>query len=101
MNRHFSRSIVCGLAAVVTLGLASTASAQATDTTAAGRSKARVTSSRRIPVRKDAVNTESTGAVTKQPNADSLAAAARADSLANAERMRQDSIANAERMRQD
>ena len=47
------------------------------------------------------MNTESSGAVAKQPNADSLAAAARADSLANAERMRQDSIANVERMRQD
>jgi len=100
MNRHLSTSILCGLAAVVTLGLASTANAQATDTTA-HRSKARVTSSRRIPVRKDAMNTESTGAVAKQPNADSLAAAARQDSIANAERMRQDSIANVERMRQD
>jgi hypothetical protein len=69
-----------------------------------------VTSSQRIPVRKDAAGmsnttttTESGGAVAPaaQPNADSLAAAQRADSIASAERMRQDSIANAERMRQD
>lgn len=101
MNRHFSRSIVYSLAAVVTLGLASTASAQATDSTT-HRSKTRVTSTRRIHVRKDAENTEQPAApVAKQPNADSLAAAARADSVANAERMRQDSIANVERMRQD
>lgn len=100
MTRHLSTSLVCGLAAVVTLGLAGTASAQqTTDTT--GKSKAKVTSTRRIPVRKDAMTNESAGAVAPAPNADSVAAAARADSIANAERMRQDSIANAERMRQD
>ena len=100
MTRHLSTSLVCGLAAEVTLGLAGTASAQqTTDTTA--KSKAKVTSTRRIPVRKDAVTNESAGAVAPAPNADSVAAAARADSIANAERMRQDSIANAERMRQD
>ncbi|MFL5562439.1 MAG: hypothetical protein ACJ79K_13275 [Gemmatimonadaceae bacterium] len=65
-----------------------------------------MTSSRRIPVRKDAANnnttsSESAGAVAPTPNADSLAAAQRQDSIANAERMRQDSIANADRMRQD
>jgi hypothetical protein len=106
MTRHLSTSIVCGLAAVVTLGLAGTANAQSTDSTRASTSRARVTSSRRIPVRKDAANTtttESAGAVapTPTPNADSAAAAARQDSIANAERMRQDSIANAARMRQD
>jgi len=101
MKRHLSTSIVCGLAAVVTLGLAGTANAQQTTDSTANRSRAKVTSSRRIPVRKDAVTTESAGAVAPAPNADSAAAAARADSIANAERMRQDSIANAERMRQD
>lgn len=101
MTRHLSSSIVCGLAAVVTLGLAGTANAQQTTDSTATRSKAKVTSTRRIPVRKDAVTSESAGAVAPAPNADSVAAAARADSIANAERMRQDSIANAERMRQD
>jgi hypothetical protein len=104
MTRHLSTSIVCGLAAVVTLGLAETANAQSTDSTRTATSSARVTSSRRIPVRKDASNTtttESAGAVAPAPNADSAAAAARQDSIANAERMRQDSIANADRMRQD
>ena len=101
MTRHLSSSIVYGLAVVVTLGLAGTANAQQTTDSTANRSKAKVTSTRRIPVRKDAVTSESAGAVAPAPNADSVAAAARADSIANAERMRQDSIANAERMRQD
>jgi opacity protein-like surface antigen len=105
MKRHLSTSIVCGLAVVATLGLAGTASAQSTDSTARPTSStARVTSSRRIPVRKDAVNNESAGSIAPTPNADSTARAdsmARADSIANADRMRQDSIANAERMRQD
>ena len=101
MTRHLSRSIVCGLAAVVTLGLAGTANAQQTTDSTANRSKAKVTSTRRIPVRKDAVTTESSGAVAPAPNADSVAAAARADSIANAERMRQDSIAAAQRRYQD
>jgi len=103
MKRHLSTTIVCGLAAVVTLGLAGTANAQQTTDSTANRSRAKVTSSRRIPVRKDAVTSESSGAVAPAatPNADSAAAAARADSVANAERMRQDSIANADRMRQD
>jgi len=108
MKRHLSTAIVCGLA-VATLGLAGTASAQSTDSTARStgsstRSSTRVTSSRRIPVRKDAVNNESAGSVAPTPNADSVARAdsmARQDSIANADRMRQDSIANADRMRQD
>lgn len=123
MRRHLSMSIVCGLAAAASLTIAGTAKAQGTDstrkattqtTTTTGRdstarrtrrtSRTSVTSSQRIRVRKDADNapatttSESTGAVAAQPNADSLA---RADSIANAARMRQDSIANAERMRQD
>lgn len=99
MTRHLSTSIVCGLAAVVTLGLAGTANAQSTDSTKAATSRTRVTSSRRIPVRKDAANTtttESAGSVAPAPNADSAAAAARQDSIANAERMRADSIARAD-----
>jgi hypothetical protein len=102
MTRHLSTSIVCGLAIVASLGLAGTAGAQSTDSTA--RSRTSVTSSRRIPVRKDAVNNESAGSIAPTPNADSAARAdstARADSIANADRMRQDSIANVERMRQD
>ena len=98
---------VVGAAVALMLGLATTASAQETtrtDTTRrTTRSTTRVTSSQRIPVRKDAagrVSNEATGAIA-QPNADSL----RADSIANAERMRQDSInaanAAAERARQD
>jgi hypothetical protein len=105
MNKHLSTSLVCSIAAVVTLGVASTAGAQSTSTDSTTRtSRAKVTSSQRIPVRKDAsgatTTTESAGAIAT-PNADSL----RADSIAQAnaalERARQDSIANAERMRQD
>ena len=89
--------VVLGIAAVLTVGVAGSASAQSTTTTT--RSKTTVTSSRRIPVRKDGsgtTTTESAGSIAS-PNADSL----RADSLANIEKMRQDSIANVERMRQD
>jgi opacity protein-like surface antigen len=102
--------LIFGIAAAVSLSVAPAASAQSTDSTA----KPRVTSSKRIPVRKDAGTTtsESSGAIATTPNADSLARAdsiaqadalarARQDSLANIERMRQDSIAAVERARQD
>jgi hypothetical protein len=95
MNR-----VALGIAAALTFGIVGTASAQSTDsTTTVTRSKTTVTSTRRIPVRKDGsgtTTTESAGSIAT-PNADSL----RADSIAQADRMRQDSIANAERMRQD
>jgi hypothetical protein len=103
--------VALGVAAALTIGLAGTASAQVTtDTTVktTTRSKTTVTSTRRIPVRKDGTTSSEAAGSIAQPNADSL----RADSIANAERMRlasiaaverarQDSIANAERMRQD
>jgi len=104
MKMHLSTSILCGLAAAVTLGLSAAANAQATtdSTVRTTRSTTRVTSTRRIPVRKDGSTTtnESTGAMAK-PNADSLA---RADSMTRADAMmraHQDSIAMAERMHQD
>ena len=95
--------ISMGIAAALTFGIVGTASAQSTtDTTVkktTTRSRTTVTSSRRIPVRKDGsgvTTTESAGAIAT-PNADSL----RADSVANVERLRQDSIAAVERARQD
>lgn len=108
MKMHLSTSILCGLVAAATLGLSVTANAQATTdstvrtTRSTTRSTTRVTSTRRIPVRKDGstTTTESAGAMAK-PNADSLA---RADSMARADAMmraHQDSIAMAERMHQD
>ena len=114
MRKQLSTSIVCGLAAVLTLGLASAASAQSTDSTKT-TTRTRVTSSKRIPVRKDAsatTTTESGGAIAATPNADSVARAdsiakadavmrAQQDSIAAANRMRQDSIAAADRARQD
>jgi hypothetical protein len=110
MNR-----VVLGVAAALTAGMVSTASAQSTDSTTrttTTRSRTTVTSSRRIPVRKDGsgatTSTESAGSIAPTPNADSLRADSvarvermRADSIAAVERARQDSIANAERMRQD
>jgi hypothetical protein len=74
----------------------------AQDTT---RSRTTVTSSRRIPVQKEGAVTESRGTIDTDSaaRADSIAAAERArqDSIAAAERARQDSIARAERARQD
>ena len=96
MQYRLSNTVAVGVAAVLSLGFAGSAAAQVTSDTVT-RSKTTVTSSRRIPVRKDGTtSTESAGSLAR-PNADSL----RADSIANAERMRQDSIANAERIRQD
>lgn len=114
MKKQLLTSIFCGVAAVLTLGLSGSASAQSTDSTTR-TTRTRVTSSKRIPVRKDAgatTTTESSGAIAATPNADSLARAdsiaqadammrARQDSIAAVERMRQDSIAAAERARQD
>jgi hypothetical protein len=102
MQYRLSKTVALGIAAALTFGFAGSAAAQVTDsvkTTTTTRSKTTVTSSRRIPVRKDEsgiTSTESAGSLAR-PNADSI----RADSIANAERMRQDSIANAERVRQD
>jgi hypothetical protein len=102
MQYRLSKTVALGIAAALTFGFAGSAAAQVTDsvkTTTTTRSKTTVTSSRRIPVRKDEsgiTSTESAGSLAR-PNADSI----RADSIANAERMRQDSIANVERMRQD
>lgn len=105
MKSLVNKSALFGAATALMVGLATTAAAQqTTDTTRrTTRSTTSVTSSQRIPVRKDAagtVSSEASGAIA-QPNADSL----RADSIANAERMRQDSInaanAAAERARQD
>lgn len=112
MRKQLSNFIVCGVAAVLTMGLAGSANAQSTDSS---KARPKVTSTKRIPVRKDAsgtTTTESGGAIAATPNADSLARAdsmaqadammrARQDSIAAAERMRQDSIAAIERARQD
>jgi opacity protein-like surface antigen len=113
MKKHLSATLVFGIAAAVSLSVAPSANAQSTSTDSTARP--RVTSSKRIPVRKDASGTtttsESSGAIAT-PNADSVARAdsiaqadamerARQDSLANIERMRQDSIAAVERARQD
>ena len=100
MQYRLSKTVALGIAAALTFGFAGSAAAQVTDSVkTTTRSKTTVTSSRRIPVRKDEsgiTSTESAGTLAR-PNADSI----RADSIANAERVRQDSIANAERMRQD
>jgi len=102
MQYRLSKTVALGIAAALTFGFAGSAAAQVTSTDSVKtttRSKTTVTSSRRIPVRKDesgTTSTESAGSLAR-PNADSL----RADSIANAERMRQDSIANVERLRQD
>lgn len=96
MQYRLSNTVAVGVAAVLSLGFASSAAAQVTSDSVT-RSRTTVTSSRRIPVRKDGTtSTEQAGSLAR-PNADSL----RADSIANAERIRQDSIANAERIRQD
>lgn len=95
MNR-VALAIVAGLTVAGSAGAQSTTDSTRTTVT---RSKTTVTSTRRIPVRKDGsgmTTTESAGSIAT-PNADSL----RADSIATADRMRQDSIASAERMRQD
>jgi hypothetical protein len=95
MQYRLSKTVAVGVAAVLSLGFAGSAAAQVTDTTT--RSRTTVTSSRRIPVRKDGTtSTESAGSLAR-PNLDSL----RADSIAKADQARQDSIANAERIRQD
>ncbi len=108
MKLPVNKPAMFGAAAALMVGLATSAYAQDTtrtntDTTRrTTRSTTSVTSSQRIPVRKDAgtVESEASGAIAS-PNADSL----RADSIANAERMRQDSInaaaAAVERARQD
>jgi hypothetical protein len=100
MQYRVSKIVALGIATALTFGFAGSAAAQVTDSVkTTTRSKTTVTSSRRIPVRKDEsgiTSTESAGSLAR-PNADSI----RADSIANAERMRQDSIANAERVRQD
>ena len=104
MKSLVNKSALFGAAAALMVGLATTAAAQQTTTTdttrRTTRSSTSVTSSQRIPVRKDTYSSEASGAIATT-NADSL----RADSIANAERMRQDSInaanAAAERARQD
>jgi hypothetical protein len=107
MKHQLSKSVALGIAAALTFGFAETAGAQATDTTrtrTVTRSRTTVTSSRRIPVRKDESGTttsEASGSLAPQPNADSLAAVERArqDSIAAAElviKMHNDSIARAD-----
>lgn len=97
-------AIALGAAASLSLG-ASPASAQQTS-----RDSSRVTSSIRIPVRKDVTRAESAGDVARDSaaRADSIAREmmlaaerARQDSLAALERARQDSLAMIERARQD
>ena len=96
MQYRLSKTVAFSVAAALSLGFASSAAAQVTSDTVT-RSRTTVTSSRRIPVRKDGTtSTEQAGSLAR-PNADSL----RADSIANAERIRQDSIATAERLRQE
>lgn len=91
------------LAVAITLTAGITTEGAAQDTT---RSQTPVTSTRRIPVQKEGTTvTESPGVISRDSaaRADSIAAAERArqDSLAAIERARQDSIAAAERARQE
>src|SRR5688500_6892724 len=90
MPTRIIRFFPVAVAIALTAGAVTEAAAQ--DTT---RSRTPVTSSRRIPVQKEGTT------VTESPGAISRDSAARADSIAAAERARQDSIANAERARQD
>ncbi len=101
MQRRSIRFFPLAVAMVLTAGI--TAEGAAQDTT---RSQTPVTSTRRIPVSKEGTTvTESPGAISRDSaaRADSIAAAERArqDSLAAIERARQDSIAAAERARQE
>jgi opacity protein-like surface antigen len=90
MQTRIIRFVPVAVAFALTVGVTTEGAAQ--DTT---RSRATVTSTRRIPVQKEGTT------VTESPGAVSRDSAARADSIAAAERARQDSIANAERARQD
>ena len=90
MQTRIIRFLPVTVALALTVGLATEGAAQ--DTT---RSRTPVTSTRRIPVQKEAPT------VTESPGAISADSAARADSIAAAERARADSIAAAERARQD
>lgn len=90
MQTRIIRFLPVTVALALTVGLATEGAAQ--DTT---RSRTPVTSTRRIPVQKEATT------VTESPGAISADSAARADSIAAAERARADSIAAAERARQD
>ena len=99
MQSRIIRSLPLTVAIALAAGFVTEGAAQ--DTT---RSRATVTSSRRIPVQKEGAVTESRGAIDADSaaRADSIAAErARQDSIAAAERARQDSIAAAERARQD
>jgi hypothetical protein len=100
MQCRIIRSLPLTVAIALAAGFVTEGAAQ--DTT---RSRTAVTSSRRIPVQKEGAVTESRGAIDADSaaRADSIAAAERArqDSIAAAERARQDSIAAAERARQD
>src|SRR5687768_8934662 len=90
MQRRTIRFFPVAVAIALTAGMSTEGAAQ--DTT---RSQTPVTSTRRIPVQKEGTT------VTESPGAISQDSAARADSIAAAERARQDSIAAAERARQD
>jgi len=90
MQRRTIRFFPVAVAIALTAGMTTEGAAQ--DTT---RSQTPVTSTRRIPVQKEGTT------VTESPGAISRDSAARADSIAAAERARQDSIAAVERARQD
>jgi opacity protein-like surface antigen len=90
MQRRIIRFIPVAVAIALTAGV--TAEAVAQDTT---RSRTTVTSTRRIPVQKEGTT------VTESPGAISADSAARADSIAAAERARQEELARLERARQD
>jgi hypothetical protein len=91
MQRRTIRFLPLAVAIALTAGLATEGAAQYPTDTA----RARVTSTRRIPVQKEGTT------VTESPGAISADSAARADSIAAAERARQDSLAAIERARQD
>src|SRR5687767_5728194 len=101
MPSRIIRFFPVAVAIALTAGAVTEAAAQ--DTT---RSRTPVTSSRRIPVQKEGTTvTESPGAISRDSaaRADSIAAAERArqEELARIERARQDSIARAEQARRD
>src|SRR5688572_12434889 len=90
MQRRTIRFFPLAVAFALTAGFTAEGAAQDTS-----RSQTPVTSTRRIPVQKEGTT------VTESPGASSRDSAARADSIAAAERARQDSLAAIERARQD
>lgn len=100
MTSQIARRALLACAAALSFGAAASLQAQDTTRTRTDSTTRRTTSDRRIPVRKESsgeVTTPRTTAAEKM-RLDSIA---RADSLANLEKLRADSIASIEKLRQD